>query len=140
MLFVETYVAPSKVHGLGLFAAKPINTGTKIWEFESGFDLDLSEEDIARLSEACRARVLDYAYYNAKRMRYIFCSDDARFMNHSNEPNTASVGFGEDEEQERGQTIAAKDIAEGEELTEDYGVFEDIGRNIQYGVIEKEAL
>ena len=132
MLFVETYVAPSEVHGMGLFAAKKIPKGTKIWEFAPDFDLVLSEEDVQRLSEPCRERVLWYAYYNAERMRYILCSDDARFMNHSNEPNTMSVGFGKKEGE--GRTIAARDISPDEELTEDYMVFEEIGRNIRYGV------
>lgn len=132
MLFVETRIAPSAIHGLGLFAAQAIPRGTRIWEFAPGFDLELSEEELQTLSEPCRAQVLAYAYYNAARLRYILCSDDARFVNHSQSPNTLSVGFGERDIE--GMTIAARDIAPGEELTEDYGAFEEISRNVSYGI------
>lgn len=139
MLFVETYVAPSPVHGLGLFAAQPITKGAMIWEFTPGFDLELSNADLERLSEPCRQRVLWYAYFSVSRMRYILCSDDARFINDSAEPNTASVDFDQAGEQESGRTIAARDIAAGEELTEDYTSFEESTRNSMYGIMRQAA-
>ena len=38
MLLVKTYVAPSAVHGLGLFAAEPIARGACIWRFDPRID------------------------------------------------------------------------------------------------------
>lgn len=127
MLLVETYLAPSPLHGIGLFAATRIERGTVIWEFLPGFDQELSKEDIARLSEASRQRILNYAYYNARKMRFILCADDARFMNHSDNPNTVSVGFHNGDTKE-GRTIAARDIRPHEEITEDYRTFDESGR------------
>jgi hypothetical protein len=134
MLLVATYLAQSEIHELGLFAAETIRAGTTIWEFAPGFDLELSEEELGRLAEPCRQRILSYAYFNARKLRYILCSDDARFMNHSEHPNTLCVGFGADDACE-GQTIAARDIAAGEELTEDYWAFEEASRNLQHGIV-----
>lgn len=126
MLLVETYLAPSPIHGIGLFAAKRIEQGAIIWEFLPRFDQELSEEEIGRLSEPCREAVLNYAYYNARKKRFVLCANDARFMNHSDHPNTVSVGFETGEEE--GRTIAAHDILPGEEITEDYRSFDESGR------------
>ena len=127
MLLVETYLAPSPLHGIGLFAAERIAQGTVVWKFLPGFDQELSEQDVARLSPACRERILNYAYYNACKMRYILCADDARFINHSEAPNTRSIGFRHPTTTE-GRTIAARDILPNEEITEDYRSFDQSGR------------
>ena len=51
------------------------------------------------------------------------CIDDARFMNHSADPNT----------HEKGQSsIASRDIAAGEELTCNYGNFDDSKKHLDY--------
>jgi len=121
MLLVETYLAPSPRHGIGLFAGRPIPKGAKIWEFTPGFDLELSPDELDKLSDPCRARIQEYAYYNAVKLRYILCSDDARFINHSDAPNTLDVGFGTGTTE--GETYAAVDIRPDEEITSDYRAF-----------------
>jgi hypothetical protein len=47
---------------------------------------------------------------------YVLCSDNAKFMNHSDEPNVDSGGVTED--------VALRDIQPGEELTCDYRLFD----------------
>lgn len=127
MLLVETYLAPSRLQGIGLFARKAIPEGAKIWEFTQGFDQELSQEEIDHLSDPCRERILNYAYYNARKMRFILCADDARFMNHSEEPNVLDVGFGNGNGTE-GEAFAARDILPDEELTEDYHAYDQSGK------------
>jgi uncharacterized protein len=131
MLHVETYLAESPIDGIGLFAKRPIRRNALIWQFAPGFDLELSDEELKRLADPCRRRILEYAYYNAQKMRYILCSDDARFINHSPEPNTHSVGFGTDDKEE-GVTLAARDIEADEEITEDYAAFEERERLLRF--------
>jgi hypothetical protein len=126
MLLIDTYLAPSKIEGIGLFAKEPISKGTKVWEFTPGFDLELSPEEVDRLAAGCRERILNYAYFNAQKMRHILCSDDARFMNHSEEPNVIDVGFGNGDGKE-GESFAARDIDPDEELTEDYRTYDQSG-------------
>ena len=124
MLLVPTFLATSPLHGVGLFAQEYVAEGKRIWEFTPGFDLELSAEQLQRLAEACRQRLLAYAYYNATKVRYIRCSDDARLINHSDRPNTHDVGFGG---QVEGITLAARNIAAGEEITSDYRAFDQSG-------------
>lgn len=123
MLLVPTTLAQSSIHGIGLFAVERIEEGAVLWEFTPGFDLELSRSDVEKLSPACQRRVLEYAYYNAQKVRYILCSDDARFINHSASPNTLSAGFGQSQSSE-GRTVAARTILAGEEITEDYRAFD----------------
>src|SRR5262245_20577126 len=96
MLHIETYLAPSPIHGIGLFAKRPIRRDTLIWEFIPGFDQELSNEDLERLDPFCRRRVLVYAFFNPWKSRYILCADDARFINHSSQPTTLCIGFSAD--------------------------------------------
>ena len=42
MMLVKTRVAPSGIHGNGLFAAEPIPAGTPIWRFAAGFDQEFT--------------------------------------------------------------------------------------------------
>lgn len=53
------------------------------------------------------------------RGNYILCWDHARFMNHSCDPTCRSAGYDFE--------IAVRDIAAGEELTDDYGAL-----NLEY--------
>jgi len=43
MILVRTYLAPSSIDGLGLFAAEDIPKGTITWEFYSEIDIVLEE-------------------------------------------------------------------------------------------------
>jgi uncharacterized protein len=87
--------------------------GTIIWEFRAGFDLRLTEEDLRRLAPPAVEQVLKYSYIEGG--HYVLCTDDARFFNHAEHPNTDDTS---------GRTIAARDIAAGEELTADYRTFD----------------
>jgi SET domain-containing protein len=118
MLLVRTRLGPSSIHGIGAFAADPIPKGAIIWEFREGFDLRLTEEELQRLAPPAQEQALKYSYVESG--HYILCADDARFFNHSENPNT-------DDTSEL-YTIAARDIAAGEELTSDYRTF-DHGRH-----------
>jgi hypothetical protein len=47
---------------------------------------------------------------------YVFCGDNAKFMNHSTDPNC--------DDPEGRYTVANRDIEAGEELTSDYTTFD----------------
>jgi uncharacterized protein len=116
MLLVRTTIGRSAIHGIGIFAAECIAKRTLIWQFQPGFDLKLSREALGALSPAALAQALNYSYVEDG--AYILCADDARFFNASRTPNCTSGAL-------NSYTIAARDIAEGEELTEDYRDFDD---------------
>jgi len=64
--------------------------------------------------------LLHYGYIDPRLRRFILCCDDARFINHSDTPNIVP----EFDEGGYGIDVAARDIAEGEEITADYGIVE----------------
>src|SRR5262245_20445054 len=116
MLLVPTRIAPSPIHGIGLFAAVPISRGTAVWRFTTGFDLDLESTVVDRQPSHFRNVLLHYGYIDARLERYILCCDDARFINHSDDPNLRTAF----EEDAHGIDIACRDIDTGEEITIDY--------------------
>jgi SET domain-containing protein len=116
MILVPTYVGPSEIEGVGVFAAAPIPRGTQIWLLDEAFDRVLTEEEIEALGEPQRAFAERYGYpHTLKPGLTILELDNGRFMNHSSRPNTdfrdPAAGY------------ALRDIAEGEEITCDYDEF-----------------
>ena len=116
MLLVRTFLAPSPIEGVGCFSANHVSRGRAIWRFVPGFD---------RLIMPDFARELDPDFLDkyAQRCPYsgcwILCADNARLMNHSEEPNVRVVAPLSDP---RRTHDAIRDIAAGEELTCDYRV------------------
>jgi SET domain-containing protein len=121
MLMVKTRVAPSDIAGIGLFADQDIAKGTVTWQFMPGYDLLLRRTEIEALPEPARSNLLDHTYHDAETGLYVLCADNARFMNHAEEPNTAGVHAKGAIE---GYDVATRDIKMGEELTCDYRVFD----------------
>jgi SET domain-containing protein len=118
MLMVRARVAPSDLHGLGLFAAEFIPRGTIVWTFVAGFDHTFTQSQLLALPLHVRERVLFYCDgdFDPATGVHTLSGDDARFTNHSNQPNTANAPDGI-------STLAIRDIQSGEEITWDYRSF-----------------
>ncbi len=115
MLLVPTYLAPSAIHGLGLFAAVPIVEGTIVWRYNVLIDRTIWVGEAATLPPVVRTFLERYAYRRGDRL--VLCGDDGRFVNHADTPNCIEA-FG-------GCSVAARDIAADEEITEDYSAYDD---------------
>jgi SET domain-containing protein len=120
MLLVDTKLDRSAIDGIGLFAVDFIPRGTVIWSMSEVIDRALTPAELNALSEPALKQVRKYSYFDADLGKYVFCGDDARFFNHSDEPNCVDVSDGPN----GGLTIAARDIYPGEELTCDYSLFD----------------
>ena len=115
MLTVRTRVAPSSIHGLGVFADEDVAEGAEIWRFEPGLDLLLPRERLAELPPAGQFFMAMYSYESVDFPdRVVLSGDHARFLNHSDDPNTAIGHL---------VTLARRPILAGEEITCDYGAF-----------------
>ena len=128
MLLVKTVLAQSLIDGFGLFAGQDIPAGTLVWNFDPRVDLSLDAPQIDKLSPAFKEYFDKYAYLDVRLGKYVICGDDARFVNHSDQPNLVgiyTVG------REYGIDIAIREIKEGEELTSDYRSFDaDFGQKL----------
>lgn len=133
MLRVKTRLGLSMIDGIGLFANQFIPQDTIVWEYNPLIDLKLREDEIQSLAEGARQQVQKYSYRDEMTGLYIFCGDDARFFNHSDDPNCADVNWGPF----GGRTIAARDIQSGEELTCNYASFDKDLMNGQYRLPER---
>ena len=125
MMLVKTEKRQSDIHGIGLFAAEFIPEGTPTWRFVAGIDQAIHPDVVERVPEASRICFLTYAYLDIRTGLYVLCADDARFMNHSEEPNVRG-DYALDEV--FGVDVAARDIQPGEELLCDYRTFDRIDR------------
>ena len=115
MLTIKTRVGPSSIHGTGVFALEPAAVGDTVWRYEPAFDRLISDAEVAAAPAAFRAFLDTYAY-RASDMRggVILPCDHARFLNHSDDPNTEERPF---------VSLARRPIAVGDEITCDYGAF-----------------
>ena len=120
MLLVKTKLDVSPIHGIGLFAAEFIPEYTIIWKFNPCIDLRLCAEQIEQLPASCGEQIRKYTYREIHTGLYVLCGDDARFFNHSDEPNCLDFYHNEEED----LTVANRNINAGEELTCNYALFD----------------
>lgn len=127
MMLIKTRVAPSAIHGLGLFAVNAVRRGTPIWKFQPGFDQVFSAEQSAALPPLTQQHLQWFAYLSRAEGGWILSGDHACFMNHSGTPNTGADAGGPPPV----VTVALRDIAAGEEITCDYFAFDaEAGRKL----------
>lgn len=108
---IDAYVAPSPIHGLGLFAAQPIKVGEIWWSFDPSLDQQKSIQEVERLEPRAKRFWQEYGYQKQDG-QLVLCFDHARFVNHSNKPNSTDDDYG--------NSVAISPIDIGDELTEDY--------------------
>lgn len=115
MLLVNAVPRPSSIEGLGLFAAEPIPAGTLIGRWDERLAWSCSEAEFPALPAAARAFVERYGWRDVASGRWRASVDNSKFINHSATPNTVVRSDGQ---------YALRDIAIGEEITEDYAEFD----------------
>lgn len=124
MLLIKTFIGPSSIHGTGLFAGEFITQGTVIWRFNPLIDHLLDKAEVEALPEIAKKHIQRYCGL-LENGQYLQTGDNDRYINHSEEPNTVSSQF-------IGDLIAARNIQSGEEITEDYQVFDFSEERLAY--------
>jgi SET domain-containing protein len=119
MLLVHASAGRSRIHGKGLIARELIPAGTLVWVLRPGFDVEMTKEQFDDLAPHAREQIARYIYTDVVTGNYILCSDDARYMNHSDTPNTRTEGH---------QTAAISQIEPGQEITCNYYEFDGATR------------
>lgn len=120
MLLIKNRVAPSAIHGLGVFAAEEVPAGTPVWKFQPDFDREFTPAALDTLPPEAVVHLRWFAYCDAATGNWVLSGDHACFMNHSGTPNTGAIPGA------NGPviTVALRNIAPGEELTCDYFAFD----------------
>jgi uncharacterized protein len=114
MIHPATELRQVSVHiGHGVFATRRIPRGT-ITYVRDGLEIELTPRQFERLDEIHRQIVDKYSYIDP-RGRRVVSWDHAKYVNHRCECNTMSTGYGFE--------IALCDIEAGEEITDEYGLF-----------------
>jgi SET domain-containing protein len=113
-MMVETELRPSPIHGTGVFLLEPVKRGGVVWRFDSRIDRVYADWELEGLPEGLRHFLSVYSTYHEESGLWVLCGDNGRHFNHSDEPNTQSMGIG------FGDDIAAEDLPVGAELTTDY--------------------
>jgi len=114
MLMVETELRASPIHGIGVFLLEPVRKGQLIWRFDSRIDRVFSNAELDEMPEPLQRYLKTYSTLHKGLNLWVLCGDNGRHFNHSDAPNTRSLGiaFGDD--------VAALDLEPGTELTSDY--------------------
>ncbi|MEY3011638.1 MAG: hypothetical protein RIT45_373 [Pseudomonadota bacterium] len=105
------------VVGYGVVATQPIPKGTIVW-VEDPLDQRFSPERMATMPEVLRNPVERYSYRD-HRGDMVLCWDLAKYFNHSCSSTCLGLDFPFE--------VAVRDIAVGEQLTDDYGTFYLLG-------------
>ncbi|MGZ2410621.1 uncharacterized protein ACUXST_000018 [Sphingomonas sp. F9_3S_D5_B_2] len=114
MLMVDTELRPSSIHGIGVFLTEPAAAGQLIWRFDSRIDRVFSDAELHEMPASLQQFLRTYSTLHDGLKLWVLCGDNGRHFNHSESPNTRSLGiaFGDD--------VAAFDLPAGTELTSDY--------------------
>jgi len=114
MMMVETELRASPIHGIGVFVTERVRAGDLIWRFDSRIDRVFSGDELDEMPAQLQRFLRTYSTLHQELNLWVLCGDNGRHFNHSDNPNTRSLGiaFGDD--------VAANDLAPGTELTSDY--------------------
>ncbi len=112
MLHPAIKLRRSKIQGKGLIAVKKIPKGTILWRL-SNKDRIYSLQKYRKFSAKYRKLLNKYCYADGPNL--IYCTDDAKYLNHSCDPNGSGL-------ETVVMDIAIKDILKGEEVAYDYAL------------------
>lgn len=126
MLLVKTIVKPSAIEGMGLFADEDVQQGKVIWQYTPDTCALFTQKQLETLMESVQHEqiiqyYLTYGWFINHLGGLTVCLDNARFFNHSTEPNSGQMKKSDEAWQ---YSHALRDIKKGEELTENYKTYD----------------
>jgi hypothetical protein len=121
-------VRPSQLHGKGVFALTDIPAGTRWWSIGLDEAITVSRTQFAALVQSASSPATDgfmsglqeYCIYLEAHDVMVLIPDNGRYVNHSDEPNSAASVNGRVL-----YSVTVRDIAAGEEITEDYATYDE---------------
>jgi hypothetical protein len=107
-------VRNSKIHGKGVFAKRPIRKGTQVIEYDGDIITVDEADEIGIKTEKGHSHTM---FFTVDKNRVINgnTGGDAKYINHSCDPNCETVQYGD-----KIMVEALRSIPKGQELTYDY--------------------
>ena len=119
MIHISYTLKASDLHGVGLFADEDIKKGQLIYTASPLLDLNITEEQFDGLDQKEKDEILWWGFFDQPSQMWHVDFDVSKFINHS-----YSATVTQDENHEEAYLVATRDIAAGEELTQNYLEFE----------------
>lgn len=140
MILVPNRVAPSGIHGCGLFAVDLIPRGTPVWRFLPGFDHEFTPAQWEALPEPARGHTRHFCFVRKGDRHVVLSGDHACFINHSDQPNTGAPpgSVRPVTPVTPVTTVALRDIQPGEEITCNYWAY-DADTPWKLGLVSRDA-
>lgn len=121
MLVIKTKLKEIPCKEIGLIADQKIKKEQVVWEYNPIIDIKIMKN---RIDNNMKPFFEKYACDLGGNF-WMFNTDNARFINHSDKPNIKSLGHFK-------ESIALRNIKKGEEITTDYNIIDVNGANFKY--------
>lgn len=119
MIHIAYKLKTSDLHGIGLFADQPIAKGTLVYTASPVLDLNITQAQFDSLSQREKDEVLWWGFFDEPSQKWHVDFDVSKFINHR-----YGATLSQDESHDEAYLVATRDIADGEELTQNYLEFE----------------
>jgi uncharacterized protein len=123
MLFVQTELRPSSIHGVGTFLLEPVKKGQLIWRFDPRIDRTYTEAELAAMTDVCKELLDNYGCWDEKKRVWLLYGDEMRYTNHSDDPVLQAISG------PLGDVVAARDLAKDEEISVNYRLICDMTKS-----------
>lgn len=120
MLLIKVYLAPSAIHGIGIFAQDDLLPHQKIWTYTYNFDKRFTDTEFHALPAEARSYMERYGFHEDD--YYYLDGDHFKYINHSDTPN---IIYRKTEPDMTGDLFTASPIKAGTELLCNYLDFDD---------------
>lgn len=115
MIHIKYRLDKSSHHGIGVFADEDIAKGAVIYTPSPLLDVDLAREEFDSLDEKEKKEVRYWGFFERPTQKWHVDFGVTRLINHSYNGNVT-----QDPSYAESHLIAARDIKQGEELTQNY--------------------
>lgn len=119
MIHIKYKLDRSTHHGIGLFADENIKQGQLIYTASPLLDVNITQEQFDTLSDREKEEFQWWGFFDEPSQKWHVDFDVSKFINHEKEGTVT-----QDKDHTEAYLIAARDIAQGEELTQNYLEFE----------------
>jgi hypothetical protein len=119
MIHIKYKLDKSEHHGVGMFADENLAKGTLIYTPSPLLDVNLTQEQFDSLDENEKREMRYWGFFDEPSQKWHVDFDVTHFINHSYEATVM-----QDPNYTEAHLVAARDIRQGEELTQNYLEFE----------------